>query len=151
MRRHRFGAGVAVLAIGLAGCGGTSSNGHATAPGSRPLHIYRVAMSGRAETPRGAPHGVGVAVIAIHSKLVVCWRFAHLHGFANATVAHIHTGRAGGAGPVLIPLSTAPALHHQGCTHASAATITAIERGPGGYYVNIHSARYPAGAVRGQL
>ncbi|GAC1581839.1 MAG: hypothetical protein NVS3B18_15350 [Candidatus Dormibacteria bacterium] len=108
-------------------------------------------MSGRAETPRGAPQGVGDAVIAIHSGSVVCWRFAHLHGFVSATVAHIHAGRPGRAGPVLILLSTAPALHHRGCTHASAAAVTAIERDPRGYYVNIHSARYPAGAVRAQL
>ncbi|MDQ6732037.1 MAG: CHRD domain-containing protein [Actinomycetota bacterium] len=108
-------------------------------------------MSGRAERPHGAPHGFGVGVIAIHAGSVVCWRFAHLHGFVSATVAHIHTGSRGTSGPVLIPLSTAPALHHQGCAHASAAAITAIERDPSGHYVNVHSAHYPAGAVRGQL
>ncbi len=52
---------------------------------------------------------------------------------------------------MLIPLSTAPALHHQGCTHATASAIAAIERDPGGHYVNVHSARHRAGAVRGQL
>lgn len=151
MRRHRFGAGVVALAVGLAGCGGTTSSHHAPARAGRPLHVYRLAMSGRAETPPGARHGSGVAVIAIHPGSVVCWRFAHLHGFASATVAHIHTGRPGTAGPVLVPLSTGPALHHRGCTHASAAAITAIERDPRGHYLNIHSAGYAAGAVRGQL
>lgn len=115
------------------------------------MHVYRVTMSGRAESPQGAPHGIGIGVIAIHAGSVLCWRFAHLHGFVSATAAHIHTGRPGRAGPVLIALSTAPALHHHGCTHASATALSAIERDPGGYYVNVHSARYPAGAVRGQL
>ncbi|MEO9121340.1 MAG: CHRD domain-containing protein [Solirubrobacteraceae bacterium] len=151
VRGQRFAAGAAAVAMSVAGCGGTSSHGHATASASRPLHVYRVTMSGRAERPHGAPHGIGVGVIAIHGGSVVCWRFAHLHGFVGATVAHIHTGPRGTPGPVLIPLSTAPALHHQGCTHASAAAITAIEHDPSGHYVNVHSARYPAGAVRGQL
>ncbi len=153
MRGHRFAALAGTVALALAGCGGGASHHAASAhaSASRPLHVYRVTMSGRAESPHGAPRGVGLGVIAIHAGSMVCWRFAHLHGFVNATVAHIHTGRQGSSGPVLIPLSTAAALHHQGCTHASAATITAIERDPAGYYINIHSARYPAGAVRGQL
>jgi len=153
VRGHRFAAVTGAVALALAGCGGGASrhaaSGHASA--SRPLHVYRVTMSGRAESPHGAPHGVGVGVIAIHAGSVVCWRFAHLHGFASATVAHIHTGRRGRSGPVLIPLSTAPALHHQGCTHTTASALTAIVRDPGGYYVNVHSVRYRAGAVRGQL
>ncbi len=32
-----------------------------------------------------------------------------------------------------------------------AATIKAIRTHPGQYYVNVHTADYPAGAVRGQL
>lgn len=153
VRGRRLAAVAAALALVVAGCGGSSSHkaagGHASA--STPLHVYRVTMSGHAESPPGAPHGAGAGVIAIHAGSVVCWRFAHLHGFVGATVAHIHSGAPGRSGPILIPLSTAPALHHRGCTHASSAAITAIERGPTGYYVNIHSARYPAGAVRGQL
>jgi len=153
VRANRFAALAGTVALALAGCGGGASHhaasGHASA--IRPLHVYRVTMNGRVESPPGAPRGVGVGVIAIHAGSVVCWRFAHLHGFVSATLAHIHTGSRGSSGPVLISLSTAPVLHHQGCTHASAAAITAIERDPGGYYVNVHSARYPAGAVRGQL
>ncbi len=151
MRGRRWAAGVVATALGLAGCGGSSS-GHATAsvPGGRPLHIYRAALTGRAER-HGAPHGVGVGIVSIHSASVVCWRFAHLHGFVNATVAHIHTGGRGKSGPIIVALSTAPRLHHQGCTRAAASVVSAIERNPAGYYVNVHSASYPAGAVRGQL
>jgi hypothetical protein len=34
---------------------------------------------------------------------------------------------------------------------ASKSLISAIEKKPGAYYVNIHTAKYPAGAIRGQL
>jgi hypothetical protein len=39
----------------------------------------------------------------------------------------------------------------KGCRKASKSLIGAIETNPNRYYVNIHNARYPAGAIRGQL
>lgn len=148
-------------ALALAGCGSSSSSS-SHSPGSggsssgKPKsgvrgHIYRVTLSGKAETPPGPPGAGGAAVIALHSSLKACWRFSHLHGFSDATFAHIHRGAAGTSGPVVIPLSTAARLHHKGCVRTTAATIKAIERNPAGYYVNIHSKQYPAGAVRAQL
>lgn len=155
MHAQRLVSGLAVAALGLAGCGGGSSSSHRAArtstPVGAPLHTFKVTLTGRAAVPPGAPNASGIAIVAIHSSTVVCWRFAHLHGFVNATVAHIHRGRAGQAGNVLIPLSTGARLHHRGCTTASVAAIAAIQRDPTGYYVNVHSVKYPAGAVRGQL
>jgi len=145
---------VVTAALGLAGCGGSSPNStsHVSAPknGVRG-RIYRVSLSGKAETPPGAPNGAGSAVIALHSSLKVCWRFSHVRGFTDATFAHIHRGGAGTAGPIVIPLSTTGKLHHKGCVPTTAAMIKAIEQDPAGYYVNIHSKEYPAGAVRAQL
>lgn len=146
-----------VLMAGLAACGGTStssstsSSSPPTAKKSGKPRIYRIALTGTAETPAGAPAGKGAAVIAFHGSTVVCWRFAHLHGFANATLAHIHAGAEGKSGKVVVPLSTASKLHHQGCVHVSSTLTRAIEHNPRKYYVNIHSAQYPGGAVRGQL
>ncbi len=39
----------------------------------------------------------------------------------------------------------------KGCTTAPAAVAAAIARTPSAYYVNVHNARYPGGALRGQL
>ena len=150
-----FLPGLAAVVLGLAACGSSSiSSSHSS--GAKPRtgargHIYHVTLSGRAEHPPGAPNGTGAAVIALHSHLTVCWRFSHLHGFTAATFAHIHRGAASASGPILVPLSTAARLHHRGCVHTTAATIKAIEKDPGGYYVNIHSRKYAGGAVRGQL
>lgn len=157
MRRRMMFVSIAAGALGLAGCGGStpsvssSSTPAATAKGTRPARIYHLKLTGKAETPRGAPAGTGAAVIAVHGSSTVCWRFAHLHGFTRATFAHIHRGAPGRAGNIVVALSTGPALHHQGCVPVKPALIKAIERNPGGYYVNIHSTKYPGGAVRAQL
>jgi CHRD domain len=158
MRSKLLALSFAVLMLGVTACGSSSSSsasssktGLSAPKGRGPIRIYRLALAGRAETPPGAANGTGAAVIAFHGSSVVCWRFAHLHGFINATFAHIHIGAKGKSGNIVVPLSTGPALHHQGCVPVSGSLVKAIERDPSGYYVNIHSKRYPGGAVRAQL
>ena len=145
------------LVLGISGCGSSSSStkatsaGPATSKASRPARIYHLSLTGKSETPAGAPSGTGAAVIAIHGSSTVCWRFAHLHGFTHATFAHLHTGARGKSGNIVVALSTGPALSHKGCVPVKPALIKKIEHNPGGYYVNIHSTKYPSGAVRAQL
>lgn len=148
--RNLFLSNLAAVSLSLAACGSSSSHSSKPRTGVHG-HIYHVMLSGTAEKPPGAAKGSGAAVIALHSNLTVCWRFSHLHGFTDATVAHIHRGAAGTSGPIVVPLSTGPKLHHKGCVPTTAATIKTIERDPSGYYVNIHSKQYPGGAVRAQL
>jgi CHRD domain len=147
-------ATIAVASAALSACGGSTSSSSSAAVAhqhhAKP-RIYTVQLSGAGETPHGAPQGAGTAVIAFHGTTKVCWRFAHLHGFSSATFAHIHRGAAGKSGAIVVPLSTTSQLHHRGCVAASPTTVTAIEKDPAGYYVNIHSATYPGGAVRAQL
>jgi hypothetical protein len=79
----------------------------------------------------------------------VCWEttIAKIDGKPNAS--HIHKGRKGVSGNVLVPLGAG--FKRQGCTTAPKATVRAILKNPGGYYVNVHNAKHPAGAMRGQL
>ncbi len=156
--RSKFLVASVLSVLALTGCGGssTSRSSAGAAPSGKPNPagspvIYRLQLKGSAETPAGAPAGVGAAVIAFHGSKVVCWRFSHLHGFVKATFAHIHTGGQGKSGNVVVPLSTASALHHRGCVPIDPRLTRAIERHPGAYYVNVHSAKFPAGAVRAQL
>jgi hypothetical protein len=153
---------LAMMTLGLAACGSSSGTGttgsgaHAAArttalSRSRPTRVYTVALSGRAETTGGAPLGRGAAIIAFHGQSAVCWRFAHLHGFTDATVAHILAGAKGKTGAPVLALSTGPRLHHQGCVPISLAVTKLIWSHPNDYYVNILGARYPHGAVRAQL
>jgi hypothetical protein len=145
---------LAIAALCVAACGSSGprvAGASSSVSHTRPTQIYRVRLGGGAETPRGAPLGQGDAIISFHGDSVICWRFAHLHGFTDATSAHIQAGTNGRSGAVVVALSTAPRLHHQGCASVSPTLGKAIMSNPGGYYVNIRSIRYPAGAVRAQL
>jgi hypothetical protein len=53
------------------------------------------------------------------------------------------------AGPVVVPFGKT--FKAKGCVTSTAAITAAILRNPGAYYVNVHNAKYPAGALRGQL
>src|SRR4051812_40299267 len=79
----------------------------------------------------------------------VCWEFklAKIDGKPNQ--AHIHKGKAGVAGNVVVPLGAN--YKRQGCTSAAKTLVKAILKHPGSYYVNVHNAKHPAGAMRGQL
>jgi hypothetical protein len=81
----------------------------------------------------------------------VCWTFTAVKGFDKPTFAHIHLGPKGRAGNIVVPLSTGPTFKPKGCVTASAPIISAIAKNPKGYYVNIHSKKYPGGAIRSQL
>jgi hypothetical protein len=151
-----------MAALGLSACAGGSTSGatsHRVQPASATLALtrtsptrkYTVALSGRAETVPGAPRGRGVAIVAFHGQSMMCWRFAHLHGFTDATGAAILSGPSGTSGRGVLPLSTGPRLHHQGCVTIPPALTHAIWSQPSRYYVNVLSTRYPQGAVRAQL
>ena len=150
-RGGHLAAAAAIVAIALAitGCGSASAVSNVAT--SRPTELYSVSLSGRAEPHGGARHGRGFAIIAFHGRKVVCWRFAHLHGFTIATHAGIYAAGAAGTGPVVIALTGPPRLHHRGCVATSAATSAMVVGEPRRFYVGVFAARFPRGAVRGQL
>jgi hypothetical protein len=39
----------------------------------------------------------------------------------------------------------------EACVHVDAAVVKDIAANPGGYYVNVHTADFKGGAIRGQL
>jgi hypothetical protein len=76
--------------------------------------------------------------------------------------AHIHPGGRGVAGPAAVGLLTPPAATStvsacitavEGATGQalSTAELAAIASEPKGWYVNVHTANWPGGEVRGQL
>jgi hypothetical protein len=111
---------------------------------------YTVAMSGKQESPKGDPDGKGTATVKIEaSKGEVCFKFTWSR-IGTPTAAHIHKGKKGVAGPVVVPFFGG-AAKHSGCVKASKSLLSKIVKSPGSYYVNLHNAKYPNGALRGQL
>ena len=79
----------------------------------------------------------------------VVWRLSFSRLTGRAVAAHIHIGRTGRAGPVAVALCGPCRSGARGTAAVSAAALTAIEAGRA--YVNVHTARNPAGEIRGQI
>jgi serine/threonine-protein kinase len=134
----------AVLAVVLATRGGGGSSGGTTTNGT----TFDVRLSSSAEVPTSvSTTSSGTAHVTIEGTKV-CWAFT-LHGVAGPTAAHIHNGGSTVSGPVVVPLGASYA--QSGCTTAPTSVTNAILASPTTYYVNVHSQKYPDGAVRGQL
>jgi hypothetical protein len=116
--------------------------------GGRPLAAD---LTGAAEAPGpGDPDGSGSAVVTLNQgQGELCFDIT-VTGIDPVTAAHIHVAPAGEPGPVVVNFN--PAVNGlSGCVSASAETIKAIRQDPAAYYINVHNAPYPAGALRGQL
>jgi len=69
-----------------------------------------------------------------------------------ATAAHVHKGAAGASGPPVVPLVKPDASgKSSGCSAVDTAVASDLLANPAGYYVNVHNAEFPGGAIRGQL
>lgn len=66
------------------------------------------------------------------------------------TAAHVHTGAAGVNGAPVITVEITGANDDM-CIAVEPDVLKAILGNPAGYYVNVHTPDFPAGAVRGQL
>ena len=104
-------------------------------------------LSAKGEVPKGDPDGTGTAEVKI-TGTKVCWEI-QASKVGPLAAAHIHKGALGVASPVVVAFGKT--YKPKGCATATMAIAGAIKKSPGGYYVNVHNAKYPAGAIRGQL
>jgi len=100
----------------------------------------------------GDPDGSGTAVLRLNAaQEQICYTLT-VSTIAPATAAHIHVGPTDTAGPVVVGLAPPTSGASSGCVEGVASSlIKAIIQHPEEYYVNVHNAEYPAGALRGQL
>lgn len=114
---------------------------------------YDATLTGLQETPSaGDPDGTGTARIRFTGEpSQLCWE-VNVRAIELATAAHIHRGVSGMAGPPVVPI-TAPGANgrSQGCAAITPELLREMVAEPWGFYVNVHNAAYPGGAVRGQL
>jgi hypothetical protein len=109
-------------------------------------------MTGANEIPGpGDPDGSGTAKVVVnYGQKRICYELV-VSGIATATAAHIHFAPVGVAGAVVVPLSAPSDGDSAGCVDVSAELAKNILKNPTAYYVNVHNADFPAGAIRGQL
>lgn len=135
-----------IVAVALVGV--TAGLASGAAAKTEELHAD---LTGAAEVPAGAENGKGTVEVKLNDATgKVCWQFKGLSGLEGKPLqAHIHKGKAGKAGDIVVPLGQS--YKAKGCTTATAKLVRAILAKPGSYYVNVHNEEYPGGAVRGQL
>jgi hypothetical protein len=142
---------VVALIVGLTGAAPAQA---AASPGTGAPHFLTAQLSGANEVPPADPDGTGSALVIVHgSQITFVLRWQNIPA---PILGHIHRGPAGVNGPVVVPFFMSP---RPGGSRATGGTLTVsdpklaadIVANPGGYYVNLHTTQFPAGAVRGQL
>jgi hypothetical protein len=113
----------------------------------------------------GDPNGEGENyVFGIDGDLKTLCYVLTVDDIAPATAAHIHQGKKGTNGPVVANLAAPgdgnaadcltegePGKFAVDANGVLLATVADILADPKGYYINVHNAEYPGGALRGQL
>lgn len=95
--------------------------------------------------------GSGSAVVTIDSETAeVCFTITTTGTTEDPVAGHIHEGADGANGGVVVD-SAWETNAGTGCVAGDADVVAAILANPAGYYVNVHTPEFPAGAIRGQL
>ena len=151
------------LVAGLGACGGDDDEGtkvttETTGSGQKidgTSVSLKAALSGKEEVPGpGVDPGIGAITFDVAGTRG-CYDLKVTMG-EKPLKAHIHQGAKGVSGPVVVDLKPTFEPGESAFTAASCVDLTPELAGqlvadPAGYYVNVHSAAHPEGAMRGQL
>lgn len=137
----------------LAAFGGVLILAGAGTTGTALASQFRAALTGANEVPPGDPDGAGTATVRIDGTLNQVCVDLEVSGITAATAAHIHRGAAGENGPPVVNLDVPDGedQDEDDCDHVGDTLADEIQSNPAGFYVNVHTAEHPEGAIRGQL
>jgi CHRD domain len=111
-------------------------------------------LRGENEIPPADPGGSGTARVRLNTKEGrVCFRVSFT-GIGRAIMGHIHQGGPDVNGDIRVPffeVSRGLSSPVSDCVRARRSLLRRIANRPGGWYVNVHTAEFPNGAIRGQL
>ena len=148
----------AVALAAITGCGGGSTIGGLDAEA-----VYTVQLTQAAEVPAPKPTTAsGAATIVVYPDRIEYELSAH--SIISVTMAHIHNGAPGTAGPIVVtlfnqqsnPVSPSGVFASGTFTDAtlpSGVTLASLKAllASGSAYVNVHTSANPAGEIRGQV
>ena len=133
--------GVAALVLSAVAAGGT----HATK-----MNFTAVLNAGQeVPHPAGAMSGASGKFTASVSGTQITWKLTFSHLTGAATAAHIHTGKKGVEGAVIVPLCGPCKSPASGTGTVTSSQLKAMKAGT--TYVNVHTAKNPNGEIRGQI
>ena len=135
--------GTAVITLGLlAGC-------HTVQGMKEDVHLGRIALSGKNEVPANDSAATGWATVSVGND-----RSVKVHitvAGMTPTAAHIHQGAPGANGPVIVPLDKTGDYTFDSKADAKMTDAQYDAYRSGNTYLNVHSAKVPAGEIRVQL
>jgi hypothetical protein len=138
------------LALGLLICAAGAYATFAVASGSL-NDRFSASLNRGQEAPK--PKGVSLLATgrftATLSGKKLKWTLTFKRLTGSATAAHIHSGKRGKAGPVIVPLCGPCKSGMSGTAVVATAVINAIKKGDA--YVNVHTAKNKGGEIRGQI
>lgn len=148
------------LTLSLIGSAAMVGTAFAAAPVAEGGRKFTTSLTGAAECNLagtcnlGDTDGSGTARIYVnYGQNRVCWDIT-VSNIDAPTRAHIHKGPITAAGGIVVSFfETAATADLESCTTTALDQdlVKDIIQNPQDYYVNVHNAAFPAGAVRGQL
>jgi hypothetical protein len=133
----------------------TTTESSSTTTAASETYHYTAPMTAKQEVPapKGVPAkakgGFTATVVEAGDKITLKWKltFSGLTGKVGA--AHIHKGKKGKPGGVILALCGPCRSGQTGTASIPESTNSAIEKGLA--YVNVHTTKNAAGELRGQL
>lgn len=140
---RRIAVLIAGAAVAVAGMLAYALPGDAAKVGT----LRDVALIGGTEVPGpGDSDGFGLAEVRVNPDGRVCWEIS-ASAVRPIAAAHIHAAPRGVAGPIVVTLDPIDS----GCASIKGNLARVIAEHPRQFYVNLHNAEFPEGALRGQL
>ena len=153
MKRQLFvRSAIALVAVaGIAGCA-QMHEGPMAAKAST-VQVYTATLTSGDEVPPAAnSKGTGTAEVRVDTSTnELSWKVSYGGLTGAATMAHIHgPGAKGQNAGVVVPFTgIAGQTSAEGKAKITPAQYADLAAGM--YYVNVHTAQYPGGEIRGQL
>ena len=156
--KHTRIAALAAAAAVAAGCAGGSSTG-----GLNAERTYTIALTSSQEVPAPKPTAAaGTAQVILYASQIEFQLSAT--NITGITMAHIHSGAAGVAGPIIVtlfapgsPTGSVNGSFASGTLNASnlpaTTSLDALKTllASGNAYVNVHTTANQSGEIRGQV
>lgn len=113
--------------------------------------VVSFSLSGAQEVPAVASAATGEGYASYNTSTEALTLRVNTTGADDATMAHIHTGRVGNNGPVLVGLASGGTGIWEAPEGATLDADTFAVLASGGHYVNVHTPANPSGEIRGQI